>query len=227
MEKRSITPTAGAPASAGATPNGAPPKKPSTKERILAAALSLFAEKGFEETTVQDIARSVGIKAASLYAHFKGKNAIFRAVLSGAMDSWRDAIEDCFRKAGEETPTEKSISDILHQYVLHATRLESYRFWARLYIFPPRTLGKREFQAFMDLDARFGAKLLEYCRRGTREKAGDREIEILVSCLVRIAWGFIVCARGGDAADALKKETRAEVRLILKGFDLSQLEERE
>ncbi len=218
-------------------------QKAPTRERILAAALSLFAEKGFEETTVQDIARSVGIKAASLYAHFKGKTSIFRAVLSGAMDSWSNAIEDCFKDAVEEKSMEEGLSNILHRYVLHATMAESYRFWARLYVFPPKILRKGDSQAFFDLDALFGLKLREYCLGRMLKKARDPEIGTLVSCLVRIAWGFIICGgvepldgrracapgvprpRGGEDPDAMAKEIRAGVRLVVKGFQ-SQLEER-
>lgn len=48
-----------------------------TREKILETALSLFAERGFEAVSVQDIAGSVGIKAPSLYKHFQSKQDIF------------------------------------------------------------------------------------------------------------------------------------------------------
>ena len=44
-----------------------------TKERILEEALTLFAEKGYDGTGVDQIAECVGIKGPSLYKHFKGK----------------------------------------------------------------------------------------------------------------------------------------------------------
>lgn len=49
----------------------------STKERILNEALRLFSEKGYSEVYVGDIAEAVGIKAPSLYKHYKGKQEIF------------------------------------------------------------------------------------------------------------------------------------------------------
>jgi Transcriptional regulator len=48
----------------------------STKEKILEAALSLFAENGYDGTSVEQIAGIVGIKAPSLYKHYKGKEDI-------------------------------------------------------------------------------------------------------------------------------------------------------
>ena len=49
----------------------------STKERILNEALRLFSEKGYSDVYVRDIAEAVGIKAPSLYKHYKGKQEIF------------------------------------------------------------------------------------------------------------------------------------------------------
>lgn len=53
-----------------------------TKERILNEALRLFSEKGYADVSVADIAEVVGIKAPSLYKHFKGKQEIFDSCVS-------------------------------------------------------------------------------------------------------------------------------------------------
>ena len=52
-----------------------------TRERILDAAEALFAENGLAGTAVRDIARDVGLTAASLYNHFSGKQELYEAVL--------------------------------------------------------------------------------------------------------------------------------------------------
>lgn len=52
-----------------------------TKEKILKEALSLFAEKGYNAVYVGEIADAVGIKAPSLYKHYKSKQDIFNAIL--------------------------------------------------------------------------------------------------------------------------------------------------
>lgn len=53
----------------------------STKQTILDEALSLFSEKGYDAVSVGQIAAAVGIKAPSLYKHFKSKQDIFDAIL--------------------------------------------------------------------------------------------------------------------------------------------------
>lgn len=52
-----------------------------TKQRILDEALTLFSEKGYANVFVGEIAERVGIKAPSLYKHYKNKRAIFEAII--------------------------------------------------------------------------------------------------------------------------------------------------
>lgn len=52
-----------------------------TKQKILDEALTLFSEKGYANVFVGDIAERVGIKAPSLYKHYKSKQAIFDAII--------------------------------------------------------------------------------------------------------------------------------------------------
>lgn len=52
-----------------------------TKQKILDVALTLFAEKGYGNVYVGQIAEGVGIKAPSLYKHYKSKQDIFDAIL--------------------------------------------------------------------------------------------------------------------------------------------------
>jgi len=67
---------------------GTPTKRTgNTKEKILTHSLKLFASKGFRETTVRDIASSVGLQQGALYNHFKNKDAILTALIDQLMSS--------------------------------------------------------------------------------------------------------------------------------------------
>lgn len=52
-----------------------------TKSKIIKESLLLFSKKGYSATSVQDIANAVGIKAPSLYNHFKSKQMIFDEIV--------------------------------------------------------------------------------------------------------------------------------------------------
>ncbi len=55
-------------------PNGA-------RGRLLTEAARLFREKGYERTTVRDLAAAVGIQSGSLFHHFRTKEEILKAVM--------------------------------------------------------------------------------------------------------------------------------------------------
>lgn len=63
-----------------------------TKQIILDKALSLFAINGYEGVTVADIANAVGIKAPSLYKHYKSKQNIFDAILDEMEKRYKSQI---------------------------------------------------------------------------------------------------------------------------------------
>jgi AcrR family transcriptional regulator len=50
------------------------------REAILTAAFAQFSQYGLRKTSMEDIARAVGISRASLYSHFENKDAIFRCL---------------------------------------------------------------------------------------------------------------------------------------------------
>lgn len=56
-------------------------KQDDTKKLIIEKALELFAERGYDAVSVGEIAAAVGIKAPSLYNHYKSKQAIFDAIV--------------------------------------------------------------------------------------------------------------------------------------------------
>lgn len=66
-----------------------------TKQKILKEALTLFAEKGYGAIYVGDIAKAVGIKAPSLYKHYRSKQDIFDScveVFSERMEQVRNEL---------------------------------------------------------------------------------------------------------------------------------------
>lgn len=69
-----------------------------TKENILVAATQLFMEKGYEQTSIQDILDVTKLSKGGLYHYFKSKDEILEAVMQKRVpyvnDKFHDIIEN-------------------------------------------------------------------------------------------------------------------------------------
>ncbi len=81
-------------------------QKISTKQKILDVSIDLFAQNGFKEISVREIAKAVGIKASSLYKHYESKEEILASIFA------------LFKERMERTEFPK---EQLKQYVLTVT----------------------------------------------------------------------------------------------------------
>ena len=63
----------------------APDRKAMTREQILQSALTCFADKGYHQTTMDDIVAQSGLSKGSLYWHFKSKKELFISLLNWLM----------------------------------------------------------------------------------------------------------------------------------------------
>ncbi|ERK60169.1 transcriptional regulator, TetR family [Gemella bergeri ATCC 700627] len=88
-----------------------------TKEKILSEALKLFAQKGYSDVYVKDIAMMVNIKAPSLYKHFKNKQEIFDNCIKTfyeKMNKKRNTLLLPKNSVDNEIYLHKSRTDIIH-----------------------------------------------------------------------------------------------------------------
>ena len=63
-------------------------------EKILKAAVTTFAAKGFQGTTVQEIAQSADLPKANVLYYFKSKEGIYEAVLSHILTAWNSSFDE-------------------------------------------------------------------------------------------------------------------------------------
>jgi AcrR family transcriptional regulator len=68
-----------------------------TRETIRVVALELFSNKGFEQTSLREIAERVGLTKASLYYHYSSKQSLLLAVVDPMITGWRTIVDDTAR----------------------------------------------------------------------------------------------------------------------------------
>ena len=67
-------------------------EKTSAKNTLLAAAAALFREKGYDRTTVRDLAKAVGLQSGSLFYHFRNKEEILTEVMRDGILAVTEAV---------------------------------------------------------------------------------------------------------------------------------------
>jgi AcrR family transcriptional regulator len=75
------------------TKGGLPDDTEGGAERIRKAAIKLFRERGYHQTSVRDLARAVDMETASLYYHYPSKHEILIELIKGPMDDMLAGIE--------------------------------------------------------------------------------------------------------------------------------------
>ncbi len=73
----------------------------STKDRILDAALSSFAGRGYEATSLDAIAQMLEVTKQTILYWFPSKDALLEAVIARSADDLSAALETALRGAGE------------------------------------------------------------------------------------------------------------------------------
>jgi AcrR family transcriptional regulator len=92
-------------------------KRPSARERLLAASDELFYRDGVHSTGIDAVIERAGVAKGSLYYIFGGKDQLVAAYLRGRHDAWRQRVEA--QLAGIDDPDEKILVtfDAIADYV--------------------------------------------------------------------------------------------------------------
>ena len=169
-----------------------------TRRELVAIATRLFATKGYDGTSVDDVLREAGISRGALYHHFAGKDALFEAVLEAVEAKVAETLVEAAR--GVRDPVE----------VLRA----GCAAWLRLAQDPtvrqialvdaPTAVGWRKWR---EIDERYALGLLKTTLRAAaadgrlHRDSVDVLAHMLLAALAEVA---LVVARAPDPAAAAR-----------------------
>ena len=126
------------------------------KEQIKSVAQNLFREKGFAGTSMRDLAKEVGVEAASLYSHIESKEDLLREICFRIAQDFFDAIANVSQlDLPADTKLEKAI--VAHISVINrnldasAVFFHEWRFLKEPYLTEFKHLRKMYEQHFREI----------------------------------------------------------------------------
>lgn len=94
---------------------------PNTKERLLDAAETLFASRGFEAVSIRELAAAADVNVAAVNYHFHGKENLFEEVclrrFARQRDSTLQALEELRASSGGRPDLESVIGTLVRQHL--------------------------------------------------------------------------------------------------------------
>ena len=161
-----------------------------TKKKILDVALTLFSEKGYGNVYVGQIAEGVGIKAPSLYKHYKSKQDIFNAILDEMRERYNQKAADLNMNGSDylaDSELYKNVSEDelvkmgigLFSFFLHDEYECKFRKMLTIEQFSDKELSKLFSDQYFDEPLKYQSGLLHFLIMQGKLKEDDADIMAL------------------------------------------------
>jgi len=128
------------------------PAKALSQDEVLQAALKLFAQKGYYNTSLIDIKDAVGLKSTSgLQQFFKTKQAIAVALHEQILDSFSISIDDIRRRNRKASEQLREVVDLLFKLTEEAPEIIQFLLFIKTSDFLPEPKPLFDIAAFNKL----------------------------------------------------------------------------
>jgi AcrR family transcriptional regulator len=135
-----------------------------TKQLILERALEFFTDRGYEGASLEDIARAVGIRKASIYAHYDGKTSIFLAVFDDILEEYARTV-DALTAPSEEGAL-NALERIFLSFIDYCHGNRKMFFWDRYFYYPPECVKDTIVPKTLETQEDFLERILWWMERG-------------------------------------------------------------
>ncbi|NTW05039.1 MAG: TetR/AcrR family transcriptional regulator [Peptococcaceae bacterium] len=122
----------------------------STKDKIMKTSLKLFAERGYEGTTMSEIAKGVKIKKASIYAHFASKEELFYLIYKDLEQEYLLLMNKIINDSSSND-IKNRLYYIFEQYIeYYMKNPEIEAFWNQIMLFTPSHITESFYNDWMN-----------------------------------------------------------------------------
>ncbi len=119
-----------------------------SSERILNQALELFSSKGYDATSVREICEAASITKPTLYHFYGSKEGVYRALVEGALDGFRQRLEHQILASG--TPVDRLKRVARGYFEIAREHREFMRFLFGLIHNPPSSAPRTDFPSYYE-----------------------------------------------------------------------------
>lgn len=113
-----------------------------TKDRIIDISFKFFLERGYEATNIRDICKEVGIKASSLYFHYKSKQDLFFYIYDDITLGYLNRIRS-IEEVKKDMPIPEKLYFLLKRKMeFYAEDISKRKFILRYHLYPPEEILK-------------------------------------------------------------------------------------
>lgn len=152
--------------------------KDATRRRLIEAAVDVFADKGYNDTLIDDIASRSDTSKGAFYFHFPSKRAIFEALLQSLVDRLIADVETAIEtNQGALAKIEAALRTVLSIFARHEKA-------TRLLLLEASGLGKTFDRQVYDAHRKFSGLIARHLQHAV----DDGSIAPIDSELVAYAW---------------------------------------
>jgi AcrR family transcriptional regulator len=194
-------------------------KGENTKQRILAAATSVFSEYGYEKASIARICAALGIARGTLYQYFPDKQSLFHALVDEQLEQIRHFTVPIDWQAADAPEPERVFYERL---LLIFELIHDHRDLFRLMVREARARnpeteervrkGQREILSAMAAEFRAGARAGHFSCRDPEFAAAY----LLGGILEVVEWNFFIAERSLDPQALARKVADLQLRVLLR-----------
>jgi len=87
------------------------------EKKIFDIALKLFAQYGYKKTTIEDVARDLGMTPGNIYFYVKNKKDLYEKTVSSALGQWRDSVAEAVSREKDAAKMFRVMAERSFQYL--------------------------------------------------------------------------------------------------------------
>ena len=146
-----------------------------TRDRLLKAAVEIFATEGITGATTREIARLAGVNEITLFRHFQSKEQLLKAVVHYITALQAEALDN------QDEWTQDLRLDLLHYGQIYSDHLEQYEALVRMFIGEAKRHPEEALRVTQEALMPLREKLTAYLKNGVKKGIVRSDLDLAIA----------------------------------------------